>query len=245
MSDPLISIPLEDLRAVLPFMARGDVRYYLNGVLVEPYNGGCILVATNGHVAAIIESKAARCDQVRILALSTDEFRAAIRGRIPSYRYPIDADDEDPDDLPSDVHSENFAGTLEVADAESHAIVRTSLGNEAYVLPGKPFLEGKFPDWRKIVPPVASLKPGVPSALAGRYLALMNHPVLVSDQRHQQVLFYGDERKAGNAVTVRFEGIPNLVVLVMPMKTDKPADQMAWPDWMLPSAEGAAALPQR
>jgi hypothetical protein len=228
MSDPLVTIPLADLRAVLPFMARDDVRYYLNGILVEPYNGGCLLVATNGHLAAIIESKAARCDQKRILALSTDEFRAAIAGRIAPHRM----DEDDEDDLPDTFNGDNFEGTLEIADAEARAVMRNSLGNEAFILPGKPFLEGQYPDWRKIVPPIESLKPGIPSALAGRYLAMLNHPVLINRVQQQQVIFWGDDRGANKAVLVRFAGLPALVVLIMPMRNENPA-VAEWPDWML------------
>ena len=55
MSAPLpdetvMSIPADDLKAVLPFKSNQDIRYYLNGVLVEKVEtGGCMLVATNGR----------------------------------------------------------------------------------------------------------------------------------------------------------------------------------------------------
>jgi hypothetical protein len=41
--------------AAMKFAAKGDVRYYLNGVYVEPNaSGGVTIVATNGHVMALM-----------------------------------------------------------------------------------------------------------------------------------------------------------------------------------------------
>lgn len=235
MTEPMVTIPLEDLRAVLPFMGEDDIRYYLNGVLVEPYNGGCLLVATNGHIMAVIESKGARCDKPRILALSNPEFLTAVRGRTRPIRV-----DEDGDELPSD--DENFYGTLDIANAEARAVISTVDGVERFVLAGSAFIEGKYPDWRKVVPPVDHLKQGVPYALAGQYLALLNHPA-ISKLRSNGVLFWGDDRgttEKPSAITVRFDGLPNLVVVVMPiMKTDEALQ--TWPDWMALKAPEPAA----
>lgn len=46
-----VTIPLSHLAAALEFSAVKDVRYYLNGVFVDPSAGN--LVATNGHAAYI------------------------------------------------------------------------------------------------------------------------------------------------------------------------------------------------
>ena len=46
-----VTIPLSHLAAALEFSAVKDVRYYLNGVYVDPRAGN--LVATNGHAAYI------------------------------------------------------------------------------------------------------------------------------------------------------------------------------------------------
>lgn len=235
MTEPMVSIPLEDLRAVLPFMGSEDVRYYLNGVLVEPYNGGCLLVATNGHIMAVIESKAARCDRSRILALSNAEFLSAVRGRTQPIRV-----DEDGDELPNE--DENFDGSLDIANAEARAVITAENGVERFVMAGSPFIDGKYPDWRKVVPPIEHLKHGVPYALAGQYLALMNHPA-ISALRSKGVLFWGDDRgtdEKPSAITVRFDGLPNLIVVVMPINKVNPA-LSTWPDWMTVKAPEQAA----
>lgn len=46
-----VTIPISHLAAALEFAAVKDVRYYLNGVFVDPRAGN--LVATNGHAAYI------------------------------------------------------------------------------------------------------------------------------------------------------------------------------------------------
>ncbi|MGP1664347.1 MAG: hypothetical protein ACTS5I_00225 [Rhodanobacter sp.] len=43
-----LTIPTAILAAVAPFMAKKDVRYYLNGAMVETAAGGLRAVATDG-----------------------------------------------------------------------------------------------------------------------------------------------------------------------------------------------------
>ena len=61
-----VSIPLTILAAVAPFMAKKDVRYYLNGALLET-TGACLrAVGTDGHAMAVAD------------APSTDSLPAAL-----------------------------------------------------------------------------------------------------------------------------------------------------------------------
>lgn len=225
MTESLITIPLLDIRAVLPFMGYQDIRYYLNGIYVEPHEAGCRLVATNGYVMAVLDSDESRCDVPRILAVSTPEFRAAIRWRIPPLRM-------DDDDMQSaEGGGENFDGTLNVATADSHVTLRTVDGFERFILPGKPFVDGKFPEWRKVIPRAEHLKPGLPSAISTIYLALLDKPQLKL-RANSQVSFWHDERNPtdGPAV-IRFDGLHELIVFVMPMRRSNPAS--TWPTWLV------------
>jgi DNA polymerase-3 subunit beta len=50
--------------AMALFMAKQDVRYYLNGISVEPHpDGGAIIVATDGHRLAVIHDPDGWCTQ--------------------------------------------------------------------------------------------------------------------------------------------------------------------------------------
>lgn len=48
-----VQLPLNGLAAVLPFAAKKDVRYYLNGVMVEVTPEGVTYAGTNGHALAV------------------------------------------------------------------------------------------------------------------------------------------------------------------------------------------------
>ena len=54
-----LNLPLTVLAAVAPFMAKKDVRYYLNGAMVESAAGGLRAVATDGHALAVCDSPGA------------------------------------------------------------------------------------------------------------------------------------------------------------------------------------------
>lgn len=216
MDKPLVTIPLQDLRAVMPFMGDRDIRYYLNGVYVEPHAAGCLLVATNGHVAAVIDSKEARCDVPRILALSTPKFRTAIP---------------------------RAGGTLDIATADARAVLHDKSGIERFILPGKPFIDGKFPEWRQIVPPREHLKPGLATSIAARYLAVLDK-VEINNSSGTPVSFWHDGRNpASGPVVARFGGMHDLIVFVMPIRDANPAT--TWPSWLMtlspPKATEAAA----
>lgn len=54
-----VSIPMTILAAVAPFMAKKDVRYYLNGALLET-TGACLrAVGTDGHAMAVADAPSA------------------------------------------------------------------------------------------------------------------------------------------------------------------------------------------
>lgn len=54
-----LNLPMTVLAAVAPFMAKKDVRYYLNGAMIEAAAGGLRAVATDGHALAVCDSPGA------------------------------------------------------------------------------------------------------------------------------------------------------------------------------------------
>jgi len=212
----LVVIPASDLLTVMPYRAdEGDVRYYLAGIVIEPVeSGGCMLVASDGHTMGVIFSKEARCDKARILNVSR-EFHRAMR------------DDGFTDDL-----------RVKVKDGNSRATLHGCDGTERFVMPGDPFIDGKIIEWRKVIPPLEHLKPGSPAQLAARYLARLGRSVL--EQRRNGVTFWQDERDPKTrVVVVRYEYIPELVVLIMPLRQDV---ETTWPAWY-PKGEKPAEKP--
>ena len=201
----LVSVPADVFAAVALFRAHEDVRYYLDGVMVEPCpEGGCMIVATEGHRLAVIHSPEARADRPRILRVT--------EGLEESLRH-----------LPG----RNSARTVSVPSEDARVLLCDNAGDELYVQAGTPFIDGKYPDWRKVIPPVESLKPGAPCALQSRYLAGLWKTC--REERWGGVFFSHDSRNPDTGVAVvQFVKKPELVVLIMAMKFDR----FAWPQWM-------------
>lgn len=202
MSD-LVSVPAVDLAAVMPFRAHEDVRYYLDGILIEPCaTGGCMIVATEGHMLGAIHSPEARSDTSRILRI-TEGLEEALKQRAALND-----------------------GVVSVAD-EKGRVTLTVRGVESYIAPGPPFIDGKYPEWRKVIPPMEHIKPGTPSALQSRYLAKLWKTS--REEQYSGVFFSHDGRNPETgAAVVQSVKAPNLIVLIMSMKFDRPA----WPEWM-------------
>lgn len=199
----LVSVPAGDIAAVMPFRAHDDIRYYLDGIYVEPCeSGGCMIVATEGHMLGVIHSPEARSDKARLLRM-TDGFEAALKSR--------KAVNE---------------GVVSLA-AEKARITLTVRGIEEYVQPGEPFIDGKYPDWRKVVPPLEHMRPGISAALQARYLSKLWRTCPV--ERYTGVFFSHDGRTPDTgAAVIQFVKSPSLIVLIMAMKFERPA----WPEWM-------------
>lgn len=225
----VVDIPLEDLKRVLPFKASDDVRYRLNGVLVTLYEGHALLIATNGHWIGICESVEARTDQPRILDLP-NWFVAQIT------------------DLSDDILSGDYVGGehdhrmplgktwVTVETATARLIVRQD-DVEVLVKPGQAFIDGEFPDWRKVLPDTSTLKPGISVPVSAIYLSSLHeaapgdgHPLFCYQQRGAKL----------SPVIFRFGGIPELVIALMP-RSDGEAAVGDWPKWMLPKPSKEAA----
>lgn len=215
VSSTLVTVPADAIAAVIPFRAHGDVCYYFDGVFVEPCeSGGCMIVATEGHMLAAIHSPAARSDQPRVLKVS-DGLEEALK--------------ESP--------GRNQVRTVSVADEKGRVTLCDNAGDELYVQAGSPFIDGKYPDWRKPIPPQEYLKPGAPMCLQALYLTRLWKTC--RGERYQGVFFSHDSRNPETGcVVVQFVRSPGLVVAIMAMKFYRPA----WPAWMPrePAKENAA-----
>lgn len=201
----LLSIPVDDLCFVLSFKAQQDLRYYLNGIQVLPQEEGCLLVATDGHRLAIYHSKEARCDKERILSITNadDKQIRKLRGKL------------------------NAVVTVE--DEKSHLVVSDTDG-EKYIKPGLPLIDGRYPEWQRVVPPISELTPGLQAFVDARYIAALAD--VIPSRFPGALRFFHDRRDPlHNAVIARVTGQPELMVVIMPMKGDSDSN-VAWPSWM-------------
>lgn len=210
----LLQVPVNDLVRVLPFRANNDVRFYLNGICVEPHDDGCLLAATNGHWLAVMHSKAARVDKRRILTMSND-FEKALK-RASDKRH--DA-------------------SVLVSDEGAHAILTSMSEGELYVEPGKSFIDGKFPEWRKVVPPIDKLAPGLVAPLQSKYISML-HKASTTQMYNGIKFWHTADNPDQGAVLARYGECAELVVVIMPLREISIGE---WPSWMSTPAAVAVA----
>lgn len=231
--DPIVTVPVADLLRVTPFKGDNDIRYYLNGVLVTPYEDHALLVATNGHWIGIYESKEARTDKARIIELPSWFLSQMIQAE-----HGGDIDDEGEEEESDDAPSYSpLPKTLVVNDEKSRLVVRQSC-IEVLVKPGLPFIDGQFPDWTKVLPDPADLEPGLFAPIGVHYFAGLRDAI--PNDRDYPLFCYHRRAASEKAMVFRFGNMPDLVVAVMPRRDTERAPS-GWPKWMAPPAKENAA----
>lgn len=226
MSGPIVSVPVSDLKRVLPFKGEDDIRYYLNGVLVTPYQDHALLVATNGHWLAVYESADAHTDTPRILDLTTRFVR-----QISDLDYESEWRDEDGEPI----RHPQVKRTLSVASEQDRLVISES-DIEVLVKPGKPFIDGKFPEWTRVLPNPAVLTRGAftTQPVSPKYLGSVHKAV--PDEYSHGLYCYQEVGKKDAPILFRFEGIPEMVVALMPRR-DAGNEPTEWPAWMTKTKE--------
>jgi hypothetical protein len=188
----------EHLLRLMPFKAVADIRYYLNGIHVKKAErGGVYLVATDGHTMALIhdeEGSIEGADEATFTVLPV-----LVAGAKASQKKPNTG-------LGFRVCVEGNRAKIAIPD--------TSM--ELALQPGKCFIVGKFPDWRKVVPDFSKLKHGVcTSSFNANYLA--RFAKIVSPKFTGVTFWQEDEHKV---LVVQMTSIPEMIGLVMPMRGD-------------------------
>lgn len=111
------------LAIAAPFMAKKDVRYYLNGALVEANPaGGAFVVATDGHALIVVRDAAAVVPADTKLILPRDFVAAVLK----------------------------HAGTSPVALTLGDELAVTFAARGMTL--SDTLIDGRFPDWRAVVP---------------------------------------------------------------------------------------------
>lgn len=220
----LVTIPLGDLMRVLPFKGHDDIRYYLNGVFVAPYNGHALLVATNGHWLGIYESLEAVTDAEHILDLP-DWFVEQIDDAVapPLFEGLPDEDDILMPRLARDGDS------VIVEDVNAHVVIGHD-GKEALVKPGAPFIDGKFPDWRKVLPDPEDIAKGLMAPVMPEYLGSL-HKAIPDPREHPLFCYHHAADPQKGPLLFRFGNLPHFVVALMP-RSDNDKEPAEWPAWM-------------
>lgn len=214
-----------DLARVIPFAPTEDVRYYLNGVNVEPLEtGGALLVCTNGHMLAAIHSQISTAERPFVMR-ATKQLRLAIKQA-----------------------SRMESGCVAIETAKSMVEVR-GMGKRSrrgeptfYVQPGGAVIDGKYPDWRKIVPAPEKMVAGLPGGYNVKYLATafaLAGQIPESRYGNGMTFSHDTEHPKDGAVFFHFgPNLGDLLVVCMPMRmSDSEVKLPAWTRVAMPASQ--------
>ncbi|MBX9902141.1 MAG: hypothetical protein K2Y28_15295 [Burkholderiaceae bacterium] len=197
----MIKFKAKYLKLLHPFMAKNEIRYYLEGIYVEPHpDGGVTLVATDGKAMICIRDIKGHCDNSRIIKITPDAIRKSGATHLTGCETFCTVD-EDTQRLTIGAFYPDMSGN--------------QLVEEYYIQPNKCFIEGKFPDWRKILPDFDGLTEKIDSAMN---LNLIRNLIQMglSKMGFNAVRFWGSG--TNGVVVVQFENHPEVVALIMPMR---------------------------
>jgi hypothetical protein len=148
----LIVIPADIARRIDHARSTEQTRYYLNGFSVMPSPaGGVEVCATDGHILSLFHASTGEVDKESgeswpIVALSKTELAACgkpVKG-FPGTLFLVVEGDFQRSSL-TIVHGDDSAMALELARGPGDGAI-------AYQCTGKHFIDGCFPDYRRVIP---------------------------------------------------------------------------------------------
>ena len=216
------------------FRAEDDIRYYLNGVNIVPRDaGGVYVIGCDGHVmgvVAVADAVAENLPAGGVILRASPKLLLACRGPNPMRR----------------------GADMFLCIEEDRVSVATELGMagtdfETFTQPGKPWIEGKFPDWRRVLPDFTTLKRTVEDDFNGKLLAKFTQIKSPTSERWGAAIRLWQPGKDRSIVVQRVD-IPEFVGILMPMRgadefgNAKDIERLA-KEWPKPAApvEGGAA----
>ena len=188
------------------YMAKNDIRYYLNGIFIKPIQGGgAVGVASNGHIAGLWHDKHGVIERPAILSVTAPLVRAC-----------------------SSKGLYGVAPTLELRDGR---LACMSGESELYIQPNEstrrdpgglePWeVQGKFPDIGRLLPSPEEFAKGSSDTFSSGYLAV----VARSFKGNGVVLRQASKSSAAVLVA---GSVPEAVAIIMPMR-DVDAQLPAW-----------------
>lgn len=196
------------------FMAHNNIRYYLNGTHMEPAPadiGGVVLAATDGHALALWHDKDGHVDRPVIVS-PAKPLLAACR-KATAYLECVD-------------------GRLAAVQYDPR---KAGIGEELYLqpLPYNPpshrmawEIEGKYPDFLRVIGDVREYKPGTPDCINVDLLARMYAAKQAGRNQRGKFsrAFEGavlKQRSPGGGILVQMPYTPEALIVIMPMRGEE------------------------
>jgi DNA polymerase-3 subunit beta len=212
------------LRAARTHTAEKDVRYYLQGVYLDTAAGK--VVATDGHRLFVANARGVKSNYPAVI-VPNETIDAALKQFTGEYAR----------------GKSLGAVDVTVTVDESHLAIGTPTGS----VTGKA-LDGRFPEWRRVVPKAEDVGEHVPAVLNTQYLADACEALSIARNVSKKAAGQHAIRihMRGEFPTIVTDNTIGVLALVMPMRNDLSADvarmacRMAHDDALAYSAETAA-----
>jgi hypothetical protein len=202
MNEYTVSVSLATLRAARTHAAEKDVRQYLTGVYLDTRAGK--VVATDGHRLFVANARGVKSDCAPVIV-------------------PIATIDAALKQFTGDYARGKMLGAVDVVitiDANTITIA-TPIGK----VTGKA-LDGRFPDWRRVVPKAEDVGEQVPAVLNTQYLADACEALSIARNLSKKAADQHAIRihMRGEFPTVITDNTIGVLALVMPTRNDLGAD---------------------
>lgn len=183
---------------VAPFVAKRDIRYYLCGIHVEAAKDreGVYVVGCDGRRLTVgydREGVLEGDDGKGVTMRMPSAFVSACRARSP---------------VPLMVVAQDNRVSVGVDFGHAHGDLET------YVMPGKPWVQGNYPDIHRVLPSWIDLKPGFASQVDPRFLA-----DFAKLSKSGGVSFW--QENPSDPIVVQHTAHPELLSILMPRWSDE------------------------
>ena len=215
------SISPRSVLRVVPFIAKNDIRYYLNGVYVEKAKNrpGVYVAATDGSSMCIDHDPNGKIDGTDSVIIRTGpDLIRACRAAVTKGKHS--------DEMRVLLRDKRV--TVNTADGEACA------DTELYVMPGNAVIDGKYPDIHRVIPRFDQLKAGfsdhVNSSLLSRFAAVAADrgacPVFGPRGATWMSGIKCWQTEPRSQIIVQMTAIPTMIGVVMPMREDETENRL-------------------
>jgi hypothetical protein len=226
MNDYTVSVSLATLRAARTHAAEKDVRNYLQGVYLDTAAGK--VVATDGHRLFVANARGVKSVHPAVI-VANETIDAALKQFTGEYARG------------------KSLGAVDVTITIDET--RVTIGTPTGSVTGKA-LDGRFPDWRRVVPKAEDVGEHVPAVLNTQYLADACEALSIARNLSKKAADQHAIRihMRGEFPTVITDNTIGVLALVMPMRNDFRADvasmacKMAYEDAIAYSEETRAHI---
>ncbi|WP_306393413.1 hypothetical protein [Telluria beijingensis] len=218
-----LSLTAKLLPIIAPFIAKADIRYYLNAINVRPHqDGGAIICATNGHALGAIYDRDAVCEHEVILRFDGRMQQACAGGLKEDRRV--------------------------VMIGDRLAVVENG-DSDVYIQPGRPEVEATYPRYERVIPKADVLEPGLPGMFGAPVMELAQKAAAAAGKMMMRktrgavgMNFYTSKDVKGSSAVFRLDCAPDFIGVLMSMRDDSRLG--ATPAWVasLPAVDDLAAM---